>query len=118
MSTIDRSNLVCDPRDNGPFYGEWVDKATGLNCIVLKTASGAWCGYVEIPASVASDIIDESICEGASCAWLSPTNGIRRIGFIARQGDHTGGAPQTMVYIKGECEKVAQRLCELSKPTS
>src|SRR4051812_36910623 len=40
---------------NGPWQSEpdkvqWVDKATGLDCLaVLHDSSGHWCGYVGVP---------------------------------------------------------------------
>jgi hypothetical protein len=38
----------------GPWTGEpdkaqWVDEATGLDCLAVRNRIGAWCGYVGVP---------------------------------------------------------------------
>ena len=43
-----------EPWPDGPWNSEpdkrqWVDDATGLDCLMHRNGSGAWCGYVGVP---------------------------------------------------------------------
>lgn len=35
--------------ENEPDKIQWVDEATGLDCLMHRSPSGAWCGYVGVP---------------------------------------------------------------------
>src|SRR5215831_16238351 len=37
------------PWDQEPDKCQWIDEATGLDCMALRNRMGAWCGYVGIP---------------------------------------------------------------------
>jgi hypothetical protein len=37
------------PWDNEPDKMQWPDAATGLPCLAVRNAVGAWCGYVGVP---------------------------------------------------------------------
>jgi hypothetical protein len=46
-----RDRYVAPP---GPWYDEpdkvqWVDEATGLDCLIVRGGFGSWCGYVGLP---------------------------------------------------------------------
>lgn len=48
---MDRSSWGSGPWGGEPDKVEWRDAATGLPCIVRRSpTSGAWCGYVGVPA--------------------------------------------------------------------
>ena len=43
-----------DAVPDGPWTGEpdkaqWIDPATGLDCLMVRNHLGAWCGYVGVP---------------------------------------------------------------------
>lgn len=45
----------CRPPGGGPWTSEpdkaqWVDEATGLDCLIVRANTGALCGYVGVPA--------------------------------------------------------------------
>ncbi len=37
------------PWDDEPDYASWIDEATDLDCLAVRSFSGAWCGYVGLP---------------------------------------------------------------------
>ncbi|MFW6056647.1 MAG: hypothetical protein ACOC9B_05000 [Chloroflexota bacterium] len=37
------------PWDGEPDKAQWVDEATGLDCLIVRNHSGALCGYVGVP---------------------------------------------------------------------
>lgn len=48
--------FTSDPIPEGPWDGEpdkaqWVDAATGLDCLAVRNHYGAWCGYVGLPST-------------------------------------------------------------------
>jgi hypothetical protein len=40
---------VSGPWDDEPDKAQWVDPATGLDCLVVRNRMGALCGYVGVP---------------------------------------------------------------------
>jgi hypothetical protein len=47
---LDRTNYYPGPWDEEPDRAEWIDPATGLNCLAKRNAElGFWCGYVGLP---------------------------------------------------------------------
>ena len=49
-TTADKSAWARGPWDDEPDKVVWVDPATGLDCMAHRNGSGAWCGYVGVPA--------------------------------------------------------------------
>lgn len=47
--TIDKSEWERGQWDNEPDKVQWVDEATGLDCLIVRNHGGAWCGYVGLP---------------------------------------------------------------------
>ena len=45
----DRSDWGSGPWDNEPDKLVWVDKETGLDCLIVRNTMGALCGYVGVP---------------------------------------------------------------------
>lgn len=37
------------PWDSEPDKAQWIDTATGYDCLVVRNRMGAWCGYVGVP---------------------------------------------------------------------
>lgn len=37
------------PWDDEPDKVQWIDAATGLDCLAVRNRSGNWCGYVGLP---------------------------------------------------------------------
>jgi hypothetical protein len=37
------------PWDDEPDKVQWIDTATGLDCLAVRQSLGAWCGYVGLP---------------------------------------------------------------------
>jgi hypothetical protein len=46
---IDKSSWPDGPWQNEPDKAQWIDKATGYDCLIVRNHSGAWCGYVGVP---------------------------------------------------------------------
>ena len=48
----DRSKWGAGPWDSEPDdKTQWIDEATGLDCLAVRNHAGAWCGYVGLPAT-------------------------------------------------------------------
>ena len=47
--TVVRSGWKPGPWDSEPDKVNWVDQATGLDCMMVRNHVGAWCGYVGVP---------------------------------------------------------------------
>lgn len=47
-TTIDKSEWPRGPWDREPDKVQWVDKATDLDCLIVRGPSGALCGYVGV----------------------------------------------------------------------
>ena len=45
----DRPAMPAGPWDNEPDKVQWVDEATGLDCLIHRGPAGALCGYVGVP---------------------------------------------------------------------
>jgi hypothetical protein len=43
--------MVARPWENEPDQVEWLDKATGYQCLIARNRLGAYCGYVFVPSS-------------------------------------------------------------------
>lgn len=46
---VDKSNWKRGPWDAEPDKVQWIDEATGLDCLVHRGGSGSLCGYVGVP---------------------------------------------------------------------
>ncbi|WP_462370335.1 hypothetical protein [Oxalobacter formigenes] len=49
MEKIDKSKWGDGPWMSEPDYEKWTDAATGLECLIRRSVTGALCGYVKIP---------------------------------------------------------------------
>lgn len=45
----DHRPTTSGPWDNEPDKAQWVDDATGLDCLIVRNRLGALCGYVGLP---------------------------------------------------------------------
>lgn len=48
-TTVDKSTWKPGAWKNEPDKIQWIDEATGLDCLVVRGPSGALCGYVGVP---------------------------------------------------------------------
>ena len=48
-TTIDKSEWPRGKWDDEPDKVQWIDGATGLDCLIVRGPSGALCGYVGVP---------------------------------------------------------------------
>lgn len=48
-TTIDKTAWPRGPWDDEPDKAQWVDEATGLDCLLVRNRLGALCGYVGVP---------------------------------------------------------------------
>jgi hypothetical protein len=47
--TVDKSEWGDGPWQAEPDKVQWIDEATGLDCLIVRGPAGAWCGYVGLP---------------------------------------------------------------------
>lgn len=47
--TVDKSTWGDGPWQSEPDKKQWQDEATGLPCLIVRSPSGALCGYVGVP---------------------------------------------------------------------
>ena len=45
-TTVDKATWPRGPWNDEPDKTQWVDEATGLDCLAVRGPSGSWCGYV------------------------------------------------------------------------
>lgn len=48
-TTVDKSTWGHGPWQGEPDKLQWIDEATGLDCLIVRGPSGALCGYVGVP---------------------------------------------------------------------
>ena len=48
-TTVDKSEWPRGEWHDEPDKIQWVDEATGLDCLIVRNAGGALCGYVGVP---------------------------------------------------------------------
>lgn len=48
---LDKSSWGDGPWQNEPDKVQWLDEATGLDCLIVRNNGGALCGYVGVPES-------------------------------------------------------------------
>lgn len=48
-TTKEKSNWLRGEWDDEPDKAQWIDKATGLDCLIVRGPTGALCGYVGVP---------------------------------------------------------------------
>jgi hypothetical protein len=48
-TTVDKSTWGPGPWQDEPDKLQWIDEATGLDCLISRGPSGALCGYVGVP---------------------------------------------------------------------
>jgi hypothetical protein len=46
---VDRTGWDAGPWDDEPDKVQWIDEATGLDCLAVRNRHGSWCGYVGVP---------------------------------------------------------------------
>lgn len=49
LDYVNRSMWPEGPWSDEPDFAVWRDGETGLICLLLRNAAGAWCGYVGLP---------------------------------------------------------------------
>lgn len=49
--TIDKAKWPRGEWDREPDKVQWIDEATGLDCLLNRSSLGNWCGYVGVPTS-------------------------------------------------------------------
>lgn len=88
------------PWQDEPDKVQWVDEATGLDCLVNRNRSGAWCGYVGVPpghpafgASYGGGLLDDidvhgGLTFGDTCQEDAPEGyGVCHVPFPGRPAD-------------------------------
>lgn len=48
-TTRDKTTWGAGEWQDEPDKAQWVDDATGLDCLIVRGPGGAWCGYVGVP---------------------------------------------------------------------
>lgn len=48
-TTINKATWGHGPWDGEPDKVQWIDEATGLDCLMVRHDLGHWCGYVGVP---------------------------------------------------------------------
>lgn len=49
-TTMDKTRWGAGPWNDEPDKLQWVDEATGLDCLIVRNRLGALCGYVGVPS--------------------------------------------------------------------
>ncbi len=96
-ATQDKADWGPGPWQDEPDKVQWVDPATGLDCLAVRNGIGAWCGYVGVPPGhpwhgVDYDAPDVDVHGGltfaAACAEDAPEgHGICHVPFPGREPD-------------------------------
>lgn len=50
-TTVDKSDWPTGEWHQEPDKAQWIDQATGLDCLIVRGPFGALCGYVGVPQS-------------------------------------------------------------------
>lgn len=61
-AAIDRSRWPKGPWDGEPDKVQWIDEATGLDCLIVRNGSGNLCGYVGVPEGHPFFLVGYSDC--------------------------------------------------------
>lgn len=61
-TTEDKSEWGPGPWQDEPDKVQWVDEATGLDCLMVRNSAGTWCGYVGVGPDHPWHGIDYSAC--------------------------------------------------------
>lgn len=48
-TTVDKTSWAPGEWQHEPDKVQWVDEATGFDCLAVRDPLGAWCGYVGVP---------------------------------------------------------------------
>jgi hypothetical protein len=75
---IDKSTWPVGPWNAEPDKVQWVDEATGLDCLIVRNNGGALCGYVGVPEGHPWHGVDYSGCtQKPPCgeSWCEHTPG-------------------------------------------
>lgn len=89
-------DLPAGPWDDEPDKIQWVDKATDLDCLMVRQHFGAWCGYVGVPRKhrfhgLPYEMIDLDVHGGLTfadrCAPGEPIDGICHIAWEGRESE-------------------------------
>ena len=48
-TTVDKTGWGDGPWNDEPDKAQWIDEATGLDCMARRGPLGNWCGYVGVP---------------------------------------------------------------------
>lgn len=70
--SVDKSAWGAGPWQQEPDKVQWVDEATGLDCLLVRGPHGSWCGYVGVTESHPWFGVDYSGCpQQCSEDWCS-----------------------------------------------
>lgn len=138
----DRRPFPAGPWDDEPDKMQWVDRATGLDCLIVRNNYGALCGYVGVPNGHPQyrqdgDGLDVhgGITFGGLCDETAPEgHGICHIPRAGRPGDvywfgfdcahagdlvpglhpYAGDQYRTIEYVTEQCAYLASQLAPVS----
>ena len=97
------------PWDDEPDKAQWVDDATGLDCLIVRGPMGALCGYVGVPSTHPMYDIEYGSCATKECedTWCShsPIQRLEVHGgltFSARCHESDKGEAYGICHVPGE----------------
>lgn len=87
--TMDKRGWAPGPWQDEPDKKQWVDEATGMACLVVRSHSGALCGYVGVPEGHRCFQVDYSVVEDRHrSVW--PHGGLTFSGFCQEGAEEEG----------------------------
>lgn len=127
--------------DNEPDEVQWIDEATDLPCLAVRSRSASWCGYVGVTEghplylkhyrSVDVDVHGGLTFSGHGQAFLDHPENVWWLGFdCAHFGDYRPPTTQAiydfeltleednqyrnLAYVQWQCAELARQLAELA----
>jgi len=119
--TVDKSDWGHGLWQDEPDKIQWVDEATGLDCLIVRGPSGALCGYVGVPDGHPYFNVDyagcpnqpscsESWCEHRPESVMGVHGGLTFSGFCHEGKEETGichkpvaGRPDRVWWLGFDC---------------
>ena len=98
----DKTKWGDGPWNSEPDKVQWIDEATGLDCLIHRAPLGHWCGYVGVAEGhpffgkdygqcAQPTPCEESWCQHSPAAVLNPHGGITYAAFCQETGGESHG---------------------------
>jgi hypothetical protein len=91
--TTDKSGWGQGPWEDEPDKAQWVDEATGYDCLIVRNPLGALCGYVGVPPGHACYGVpyDDIRCQGPDDDYIDVHGGLTYSDFCDENADEAKG---------------------------